>query len=68
MEETTNWIEIKSVVKTFQLKDEPELIHIIKTGFVDKYMIVYEDAYELMLGNVEFASRENIEKRFKIKL
>ena len=59
-------VEIPSSCRTFQYGEEPELIHIIKTGFVDKYMIAHEDAYEFMLGKVEFATKQEIMDRFRI--
>lgn len=62
------WIEIKSLVKTFNLKDEPELIHIIKTGYRDEYMIVYEDAHNLNTGKVEFANKKQIKDKYGIDL
>jgi len=60
--------EIKSNCRTFQLDEDPELIHVIKTGFEDKYMVVHEDAYQLDLGKVEFGTKEEIENKFKIEL
>lgn len=68
MENVIGIKEITSNCRTFQLGDDPELIHIIKTGFKDKYMIVHEDAYEFMLGKVEFATQQEILDRFKIDL
>lgn len=63
------WKEIKGAeYRCFQWGDEPELIHIIQTGFEDRYMIVWEDAYELHLGNVDLLSKKEIEEKFKIKL
>lgn len=63
------WKEIKGVeYRCFQWGDEPELIHIIQTGFEDRYMVVWEDAYELHLGNVDLLSKKEIEEKFKIKL
>jgi len=63
------WKEIKPFpMKTFQFGDDPEVIHIIKTGFDNLYILTWEDAYEMMLGKTELLSKEEIEKRFKIKL
>jgi hypothetical protein len=68
-EKTSKWEEIKGAeYRRFQWGNEPEIIHIIKTGFPDKYMIIWEDAFELHLGNVGFFSKSEIENRFKIKL
>ena len=62
------WTEIQSKSKSFQLGDEPEVIHIIKTGFIDNYMVVHEDAYELELGKVEFGTKIEIETKYNITL
>lgn len=63
------WKEIPpAFYKRFQLEEEPEIIHIIQTGFKGKYLIVFEDAYELTLGKTEFLTKEEIETKFKIKL
>ena len=63
------WKEIKPAkTRTFQLGDEPELIHIIKTGFYNRYIVAYEDAYELVLGKTEIYTKEEIESKFKIQL
>ena len=62
------WQEYKSKIKSFKLEDEPYAIHVIKTGFEDRYMVVHEDAFEFTLGNIEFGNKEEIEKKFKICL
>lgn len=64
----TDWKEIKSTSQCFQLGDEPELIHIIKTGFQDMYMVVHEDAYQYSMGKVEFGTKKDVEVRYKIKI
>ena len=66
--ENSKWIKIERDIKSFQLQGEPELIHVIKTGFVDRYMVVYEDAYEINLGEVIFGTKNEIEKLFNIVL
>lgn len=66
--ENLKWIESGIVTKTFRLQDEPELIHVTKTGFKDKYMVVYEDAYELNIGKVTYGTKTEIESRFGITL
>lgn len=67
--EKLKWIESGNVTKTFRLEDEPELIHVIKTGFKDKYMVVYEDAYELNnTDKVTYGTKAEIEDRFGITL
>lgn len=63
-----NWKEIKSTAQCFELEGEPELIHVIKTGFRDMYMVVHEDAYEYSLGKVEIGTKNDVEIRYKIKI
>ena len=63
-----SWKEIKSTSQCFQLGNEPELIHVIKTGFEDMYMVVHEDAYQYVIGKVEFGTKREIEVKFKIKI
>lgn len=63
-----NWKEIKSTAQCFELEGEPELIHVIKTGFRDMYMVVHEDAYEYSLGKVEIGTKNDVEIRYKIKV
>ena len=63
---STKVTEMKTTCRTFQLGSDPELIHVIKTGFKNRYMIVHEDAYEFYLGKVEFKTREEIKQIYKI--
>jgi hypothetical protein len=51
----------------FQWGDEPEMIHIIQTGFRDRYLVVWEDAYEMVLGKTEILTREEIKNKFNIE-
>jgi hypothetical protein len=62
------WEPIDRNIESFKLSDEPELIHVIQTGFNDKYMVVYEDAYEINLGKVIFGTKKEIENKFNINL
>lgn len=62
------WREINNDVKSFRLGDEPELIHVIKTGFKDKYIVAFEDAYEISIGDTFIGSKKVIEEKFNIKL
>jgi hypothetical protein len=66
------WFKIKYnyCVGTYQLSDEPELIHIIKTGevFANKYLVVYDDAWEINTGKTEILTKSQIFNKFKIKL
>lgn len=63
------WKEIQSSeIKLFQLENEPELIHIIKSTIENQYIVVYEDAYELTNGLIEFKTKKEIEEKFNILL
>lgn len=68
MQENLKWKEIPCGCKAFQLGDEPEVIYVIKTGFEDTYMVVYEDAWEINLGHVDVLTKFQVEKAYNIKL
>jgi len=63
-----NWKETKTTSRTFMSPFGDESIHIIKTGFKDMYMVVWEDVYETVLGKVEFFNKKQIKKQFKLDL
>lgn len=68
--ETMVYKEIKTAFpwRTFQLKGEPELVH-IKQIREEEYMIIYEDAYDLQTGKSEiFFSKKELELKFDIEL
>jgi len=60
------WEGIPNKCKSFRLGDEPEVIHIIKTGFRDKYIVVDEDAFDINTGNVAFYTKKEIEEKYFI--
>lgn len=62
------YVKVTAEVTSFQLGDEPEMIHVIKTGFKDKYMVVHEDSYEVVLGDVQIGTKAEIENMFDINL
>jgi hypothetical protein len=63
------WKEITPrKIKTFQLDEEPELIHIIETSFEDTYIVVYEDGFEQLLGKSLTMNKEQIKKVYNIEL
>ena len=65
----SGWRLIGKEVKTYQFEQEPELIHVIKTGFVDRYFVVYEDAYEICNGMVvESLTKEGLMIKFGIDI
>jgi hypothetical protein len=44
------------------------MIHVIKTGFKDTYIVVWEDAHEMVIGETSILSAKQIFEQFKIKL
>lgn len=68
MEDNNSWKKFKTPAESFYFDGEPEVIHVIKTGFENKYMVVYEDAYEFMLGKTIFGTKLEIEEKFNINL
>lgn len=60
--------EIKSPTKAFMNMNEPEVIHIIKTGFKDMYLVIKEDAYFEYDPKIINGTKEEIENKYKIKL
>lgn len=62
------WVEIKGKkVRTFQLGEEPELIHILNVRH-NEYLVVQEDGYDLNTGKVEFFNKKQIKNKYKIKI
>lgn len=59
--------EAKSVMK-FVHTLCPEVIYVIKTGFHDKFIVVHEDAHEMVIGNSFVGSQEEVENKYEIKL
>lgn len=58
-----------SVIKTFQLGDDPELIHIVKSGFENMWFVFGEDAYqtEPFLSGIQFLSEQDISEKYGIE-
>jgi len=63
-----HFVKCVNSTQSFRSLIEPEIIHVIKTGFEDRYMVVYEDAYEQITGKVLLGSKAEIEELFGIKL
>mgnify|MGYP006275440781 FL=1 len=53
---------------TYQFAEDPEMIHILRTGFHGRYLIVWEDAYELVMGKTEVLTKKEIKDKFNIDL
>jgi len=63
----TKWAEIGSRTRSFRLGSEPELIHIIKTGYSDTFMVVDETGYDMM-GDLKIMSSKQILENFGIDI
>ena len=62
-----NWIEIGSRTRSFRLGSEPILIHIIKTGYSNTFMVIDEDGYEQM-GDLKIMNSEQILEIYEIDI
>ena len=68
MSKMTNITE-SSRFSTYQFDDDPVVIHIIKTGFHNKYFIISEDGYESPEnGKTQIMTREKIKETFNISV
>lgn len=66
-----NWYEFKSSFQSFQFDMEPELNHVIKMGSTNipnKYIVVYDDVYQITTSDNEILTKEQIEHKFNIQL
>jgi hypothetical protein len=64
----SKWDKITDVsVKRFLSEDEDEIMYVIKTGFLDKYVAVFEDANELTLAKTVTGNKHYIETKFNIE-
>ena len=58
--------EVSNHVRTFQLGDDPILLHIIKTGFKDEYIVVTETGFATPdHGQSEILSKQQILDKYK---
>lgn len=55
-------------VKRFISNYGDEVIYTINTGFQDKWMVVFEDAYEMTLGTTFIGTKTEVESKFNIEL
>lgn len=63
-----SWKPVKIQVWSFQLDGQPELIHIVKTGFKDTYYVIHESHGLCSKMKVESYSKKQIKKTFNIDL
>ena len=57
-------------LRTFQFENEPELIHIVRLGYRDTYVVFFEDAYELepWQSGLQVFTAQEIKEKFNIEL
>jgi hypothetical protein len=70
MRKVTEITHKSNPTRAFLFPTEDMVIHIITTGFSErqKYMVVYEDAYQTRLGETEMLSGSEIKEKFNIIL
>jgi len=54
--------------RTFRLGEESELLHIIKMGFKNKYLVVREYGYDYTQGQITVLTAEKVKLIFGIEL
>lgn len=53
----------------FYVEDNPEVFHIIKTGFEDQYFVVQENAFQDQdHGKLEILTRKELKDRYSVEL
>lgn len=55
---------------SFDVKDEPERLHIVKSGFDNMYFVFWENAYETEPGmsGISFMNKEQILSKFDLDI
>ena len=63
------WTTCKSLVQSFYESEAGDIVmHVIKTGFDNKYYIVFDDACEQISDTLHIDNRENIERLYGVKI
>ena len=62
------WRELETRCRCFWRENEPWLIHVIKTGFNDEYIIVHEDGEECIHGKSEIMTEKELKEKYNIEL
>jgi len=60
-------IQVKSA-SFISTETETDIVHIIKTGFSDTYLVIYEDAYGASVGTTLIKNAEEIRQKFNIDI
>jgi hypothetical protein len=54
--------------RSFQQEGEPIVVHIIKTGYADTYIVTIEDGYDMAYFDSKIRSKQDIINNFGIYL
>ena len=66
--ENLKWKEIKGrLVRVFQFGDEPQVIYVISNR-PNEHMVLYDDAFELSTGKIEFYNTDGFKQKFGIEI
>lgn len=67
--EIHNLVPIPTKTWHFKILGEPEILHVIKSGYSNAYIVLWEDGYDLA-GDCKFElmSKEKIESFYKIEI
>jgi len=69
--EYPKWIPIdtkENQYQCFQQEGEPVVVHIIKTGYENTYIVTIEDGYDMAYFESKIRTKEDIEHNFGIKI
>lgn len=55
-------------IKRFIADTEDEVMYVIQLGFQDTWKVVFDDAYEMRQEETLIGTKEEVEKKFNIKL
>lgn len=54
--------------QTYRLDGLPELVHLIKTGYDNLFIVVFEDGYGMIDNNVLYYTKQQIKEKFDIEI
>lgn len=63
-----SWEKYKPEIESYINDSEDLVIHIIKTGFTDMYIVTYDDPYKINLGRLDILSSTAIKQEYGIEV
>jgi len=66
--EFLNLKKTETIAESYIDSEEGVQITIIKTGFEDQYLVVFDDAEEVMLGKTYLMDKARVKSRYGIEL